>query len=730
VTRRPGTSLVDRARVVRIAAWWLVAASLGLARMPAAGAADTPSFGPSNPFYAPSALPFQAPPFDKIKDQDYQPAAEAGMARQLKEIAAIADSKAAPTFDNTVVALERSGRLLDRVERAFNAVASANTNPQLRKIKADLAPRSATHQDAIHLNVRLFARIKSLYDRRDSLSLDAESRRLLEHTYDEFVREGARLSAPDKAALSRLNAEAATLSDAFSTKLLAATARAQFHTDSIEALSGLSDADKAAAAEAAGSRKLAGFVLPLQNTTQQPVLASLETRATRQAVFENSWLRAERGDEDDTRATLERLAQLRAARAKLLGFASHAAWKLTDQMAKTPTAALAFLDAVAPAAAAKAARERADIQAAIDAEKGGFALEAWDWTFYGKKVRQARFDLGNAQVNSYFELDRVLRDGVFFAATQLYGITFIERHDIPVYQPDVRVFEVRDTDGRALALFYCDYFARANKNGGAWMSSFVEQSTLLGTLPVVYNVANLPRPAAGAPALLSFDDVRTMFHEFGHALHGMFANTRYPSLSGTATARDFVEFPSQFNEHWATYPQIFAHYAKHYRTGEAMPRDLIEKIIQADNLDEGYNLTELLAAAELDLQWHMLDADAPLQKTDEFERAALERVHLESHDLPPRYRSSYFQHIWSGGYSAGYYAYLWTQMLDDDAFGWFEENGGLTRPNGDRFRRLVLSRGNTQELAELYATWRGRAPNIDAMLKYRGLEPVSPAMPR
>jgi peptidyl-dipeptidase Dcp len=699
-----------------VAATPAIAAKSALAATPAADA-----FGPANPFYAPSTLPFQAPPFDRIKDRDYQPAIEAGMARQRAEVAAIVSNHARPTFENTVVALERSGLLLERAERAFNAVSEADTNPRLQQSKAQLAPKFAAQQDAIFLNARLFARVAEVYRQRESLPLDPEARRLLELTYDEFVHAGAKLQGTEKARVARLNEEASTLSDGFSNKVLAATREAAYHTTSAAALSGLSDAQLAAAAQAAKARKLDGYVLPLQNTTQQPDFVSLTDRATRRAIFDNSWGRTERGDENDTRQTVARLAQLRAERAKLLGYPNHAAWKLEDQMAKTPAAALEFMNALVPLATAKAAGEGAEIQALIDAEHGDFKLEAWDWSYYGEQARKARFALDDAAIRPYFELGTVLTDGVFYAANQLYGITFTERRDIPVYHPDVRVFEVREADGRPLALFYCDYFKRDNKNGGAWMSSFVGQSSLRGTLPVVYNVANLPKPAAGAPALISFEDVTTLFHEFGHALHGMFANTRYPSLSGTATPRDFVEFPSQFNEHWAIYPAVFKHYAKHYQTGEVMPADMLAKIIDSENFAEGYRLTELLSAALLDMQWHTLTADAPLQNPDEFEHQALERVHLDLRAVPPRYRSSYFSHIWGGGYSAGYYAYLWTQMLDDDAYQWFEEHGGLTRANGDRLRFMVLSRGNTEDVAAMYAAWRGRPPRIDAMMKYRGL---------
>ncbi|HEX3913060.1 MAG TPA: M3 family metallopeptidase [Steroidobacteraceae bacterium] len=685
-----------------------------------AGAAD---FGPTNPFYAPSTLPFGAPPFDKIKDEDYQPAIEAGMAQQLAEVDAIANNPAAPTFQNTLVAMERSGRLLARASAAFNGVSQANTDPVLQKAKSALAPEVAAHQDAIRLNKKLFERIAALYRKRAALHLDPESRRLLEWQYGEFVHSGANLSDQDKDELKKDNKELSSLSDEFSRKLLAATKAAAYAAGDKSALSGLGDAQLAAAALAAKGRNTQGYVIPLQNTTQQPVLASLSVRATREAIFQNSWNRTEHGDENDTRGIIEHIAQLRAKRARLLGYASHAAWKLEDQMAKTPEAALKFMDALVPVATSKVAGDAKDIQQLIDAQKGGFTLQPWDWDFYAEQVRKAKYDLNDAEIKPYFEIWRVLQDGVFFAANQLYGITFTERKDLPVWQPDVRVFEVHDADGKPLALFYCDYFKRDNKNGGAWMSEFVGQSKLLGTLPVVFNVANLPKPAPGDPALISFSDVTTMFHEFGHALHGMFSNTRYPTLSGTATARDFVEFPSQFNEHWALYPAVFDHFAKHYKTGAPMPEALVQKIKKAKNFAEGYDLTEVLAAAELDMQWHVLTADAPLQNADEFEKQALAKTHLTIPAVPPRYRSSYFSHIWASGYSAGYYAYLWTQMLDDDAYQWFDEHGGLSRANGDRFRRMVLSRGNTEDLAAMYRAWRGRAPAIEALMKYRGLTP-------
>ena len=697
--------------------------TLGSANTALAASAE---FGPSNPFYAPSTLPFQAPPFDKIKDEDYQPAIEAGMAQQQAEIEAIANNPDPPTFDNTLVAMEKSGRLFERALAVFDGVTGANTNPYLQDVEKTEAPKLAAHRDFIYLNTKLFARVAAIYKQRDTLKLDAESLRLLDRTYEEFVHAGANLSEADKTQLKKLNEQISTLSNDFKTKLLAATKAGAFITADKSALAGLSEAQLAAATLAAKDRKVEGYVIPLQNTTQQPDLASLSNRATRETIFEHSWDRAEHGDANDTRDTIAHIAQVRAQKARLLGFPTFAAWKLEDQMAKTPEAALKFMDAIVPAATGKAAREAADIQEVIDKQKGGFKVQAYDWEFYSEQVRKAKYDIDDAQVKPYFELDNVLQNGVFYAATQLYGITFKERHDIPVYQPDVRVFEVFNADGSHLALFYCDYFKRDNKNGGAWMSEFMGQSHLRGTTPVVYNVANLPKPAPGEPALISFTDVITMFHEFGHALHGMFSDANYPTLAGTSTARDFVEFPSQFNEHWAMYPTIFAHYAKHYKTGQPMPQELAAKLKKADTFNKGYDMTELLAAAELDMQWHFLPATAPLQNPDEFEKQALQKTHLDVSYVPPRYRSSYFSHIWSTGYSAGYYAYLWTQMLADDAYAWFEEHGGLTRANGDRFRKMVLSRGNTEELGKMYEAWRGAPPNAKAMLKHRGLEEAPP----
>lgn len=676
----------------------------------------------AGPFAAENLKPFYTPPFDRIKDSDYRPAIEAGMARQLRDVQRIANNPRAPTFLNTIVALERTGQLLARAQGVFTIASNANANPNLLAQKAALAPALAAHSDAILLNARLFARVDALFKERETLALDPESLRLLEVMHQDFIHAGAQLSPASKERLRRLNRELSTLSNEFSTRLLAATKNGAYSTANGEDLEGLSEDQLAAAHHAATERGLAGYVIPLQNTTQQPDLERLQVRKTRAALFAASWERAQHNDAQDTRALVARTAQARAQRAQLLGYQTFAAWKIDNQMAKTPAAALAFMASLTGPATQQIRRDAGALQRFIDTQPYAAPLEPWDWQFYAAQLRKAQFDLSETDVKPYFELNAVLQDGVFYAAKQLYGITFHERHDIPVYHPDVRVFEVRDADDKPLAVFYCDYFKRDNKNGGAWMSTFLSASTLLGDRPVVYNVANLPKPAPGAPALLSFEDVTTMFHEFGHALHGMFANTRYPSLSGTATARDFVEFPSQLNEHWATDPAVFSHFARHYQTGAPMPVEMQEKIMRSETFGRSYTLMETLTAAQLDLQWHLLDADAPLQDPDLFEQQALERTHTAIAFVPPRYRSSYFRHIWGGdGYSAGYYAYLWTQMLADDAFAWFDEHGGLTRQNGDRFRYMLLSRGNTVELGSLYQNWRGRPPTIEAMQRYRGL---------
>ncbi|MBB5944547.1 peptidyl-dipeptidase Dcp [Xanthomonas sp. 3307] len=689
---------------------------------PAAPAAAQPAAA-ANPLLTPSTLPFQAPPFDKIKDSDYLPAFEEGMKQHLAEIRKIADNPEPATFANTLEAMERSGETLTRVSRIFFGLVQADTNDARQKIQEEIAPKLAAHQDEISLDPKLFARIKSLYDQRDTLTLDPEQKRLVEYEYQEFVRAGAQLSDADKATLRKLNVEETTLATQFHTKLVAATAAGAVVVDDKAKLDGMSDGDIASAAQDATARKLDGkYLLALQNTTQQPVLASLKDRDLRQQVMAASQSRAEKGDANDTRQTVQRLAQLRAQKAKLLGFDSYAAYSLSDQMAKTPDAALKLLTDTVPAATAKARSEVAEMQKVIDAQKGGFKLTAADWDFYAEQVRKAKYDLDEAQIKPYFELDNVLQNGVFYAANQLYGLTFKERTDIPTYHDGMKVYEVFDKDGKSLALFYTDYFKRDSKSGGAWMDEFVGQNGLTGTKPVVYNVCNFTKPAPGQPALLSFDDVTTMFHEFGHALHGMFSNVKYPTLAGTATSRDFVEFPSQFNEHWASDPKVFAHYAKHYQTGEAMPADLVEKIKKSRTFNQGYATTEYLSAALLDLSWHTLPADAPLQDVDKYEADSLKKYKVDLAEVPPRYRTTYFDHIWGGGYSAGYYAYFWAEVLDDDAFQWFKENGGLSRKNGDIFRAKILSRGNTVDLATLYRDFRGKDPSVEPLLENRGLK--------
>jgi peptidyl-dipeptidase Dcp len=607
----------------------------------------------------------------------------------------------------------------------FFNLAQSNTNPDIQKLQAELAPKLAAHQDEIALNPKLFARVKALYDQRDSFA-KPEEKRLAERYYQNFVRAGALLNDADKATLRKLNEEESKLTTEFQTKLLAANNAAAVVIDDKKQLDGFSDADIAAAAEAAKSRKLDGkWVVVLQNTTQQPAQVTLKDRATREKLFDASTHRADRGDANDTRVIIQRLAKLRAERAELLGFKNFALYSLDDQMAKTPDNAIKLMTDMVPAATAKAAGEQVAMQQLIDKQNGGFKLAPWDWQFYAEQVRKAEFDLDESQIKPYFELDRVLHDGVFFAANKLYGLTFKERKDIPVYQPDVRVFEVFDKDGKSLALWYADYFKRDSKSGGAWMDSFIDQSGLLGAKPVVFNVCNFTKPQPGQPALLSFSDVTTMFHEFGHALHGMLSSVKYPTLAGTNVPRDFVEFPSQFNEHWALDPTVFANYAKNYKTGAPMPPALVDKIKKSRTFNQGFETTEYLAAALLDMAWHSLPADAPKQDVAEFESASLKRYNVDVPAVPPRYRTPYFAHIWGGGYSAGYYAYLWSEVLDDDAFAWFKEHGGLTRENGQRFRDMILSRGSTVDMAELYRAFRGRDPSVEPLLEQRGLKTAS-----
>jgi len=695
------------------------AAAAAPARKPAPAASAT--LPASNPFAKPSTLEFQAPDFSKIKDSDYLPAIMAGMAQQKREIAQIASNPAPPTFNNVMVPLERSGQLLERALLAFSAVNGANTNDTLQEVDTKTSPLLAQHQDYIYLNEKLFQRVKSLHDRAGNLNLNPEQAKLLDVYYKQFVHAGAELSPAKQAQLKQMNTRLSSLQTDFGQKLLAAAKAGALHVTDKDALAGLSEQELAAAAQAAKDRKLDGYVIPLQNTTQQPSLASLSNHSTRQALFDASLGRAEKGDSNDTRNIITEIAQLRAEKAALLGYPTWADYTLYDQMAKNRDTALGFLNRLAPPTAAKQRQEWSDIVALAKSQGANFAPTAADWNYYAEQIRKQRYDLNQDELKPYFEIHKVLTDGVFYAANQLYGLTFKERHDLPTWNPDMLTYEVIDADGKPMGLMYFDYWKRDNKSGGAWMSNLVNQSYLRGTKPVIYNVANFTKPAPGQPALISFDDVTTMFHEFGHALHGLFAAQTYPTLSGTNVARDFVEFPSQFNENWALDPKILPHYAVNYKTGETIPQSLVDKIKRSRVFNQGYDNGEVLEAARLDLDWHSLAASAPRQDVDKFEAQSLASSGFDTADVPPRYRSSYFLHIWSNGYSAGYYAYPWTRMLAQDAFNWFETHGGLTRENGQRFRDMVLSRGNTLDYAEMYRAFTGHDPDIQPYLDYYGL---------
>ncbi len=679
-------------------------------------------FSEANPFATPSPLPFGAPRFDLIRDADYGPAIEEGMRRHLREVARITAQEEPPTFDNTLAALERSGQMLTRVLRVFSAITAANTNDELQATQAEEAPKLAAHSDAIYLDDALFGRVRDVFDRRDQLELTPEQRRLVERYHLDFVRAGARLGAAEKNRLRELNQEEATLTTEFQNRLLEASKAASITIDDAARLDGLTDEDLASAAELAAERGTPGkWVLAIQNTTQQPALAYLRDRALRCRLFEASVHRSDRDGPFDTRAIVLRLAALRAERATLLGYGTVADYVLEDQMAKTPAAAIRLLHQVGSPAAAKARRDAARLQSIIDASDEHFVLAPWDWQLYAERLRKAEYDLDEAAIKPYFELDRVLRDGVFFAANQLYGIEMVERSGIPVYHPDVRVFEVLDADGSPIALFYGDFFKRDNKIGGAWMDQFADQSRLLDSPPVVYNVTNFAKPAPGQPALLSFDEVGTLFHEFGHALHGMLSDVEYPMLSGANVPRDFVEFPSQFNEHWALDETVFARYARHHRTGDPMPADLVERIKRSRTFNQGFALTEYVSAALLDMAWHTRAPGETVADIGAFEQDVLDRHGLSVPEIPPRYHSTYFAHAWNGGYGAGYYAYLWAEVLDHDAYAWFRDHGGLSPEAGRRLREMILSRGNTADPAELYRAFLGRDPRVEPLLEFRGL---------
>ena len=679
-----------------------------------------------NPLLLPSPLPLGYPPFDLIKDAHYAPAFAAGMTAHLADIAAIAGQPAAPTFDNTLVALERAGQLLARVSRIFSNLNGCDTNPVLQALEKSLAPRLAAHRDAILLNAALFARVASVYAARATLGLDAESLRLVERTHREFVRAGAELAPADQSRLKTLNSAIATAETTFSQNVLKErTAAAVFFATRAE-LAGLSVTELDTAATLARvSGRDGEFAIALVNTSGQPALTRLTHRPSRERLLHASLARGSRGGEFDNRACVADLARLRAERAALLGYPTHADYALEEQTAGSVAAATAFLARLAPPAVANARAEAAEIQNVIDADVTGdrFTVAAWDWDHYSEKVRVARHAFDESQVKPYFELDRVLVDGMFYAATRFFGLTFHVRTDLPVYRPEVRVFEVRDADGSTLALFLFDAYARPSKNGGAWMNEYEAQSTLLGTRPVIGNHLNIPRPPEGEPTLLTFDEVTTLFHEFGHALHGMFSAVRYPRFSGTNVPGDFVEFPSQIYEMWAVWPEILQNYARHHRTGEPLPETLLARVISARRFNQGYRTTEYLASALLDLAWHGLKPSEvpPAEGVAAFEAAALARVGLDFAPVPPRYRSTYFSHVFSGGYSAGYYSYIWAEVLDADAVEWIGDHGGLTRANGDRLRTTVLARGGAADARTLYRDFAGRDPAIAPLLARRGL---------
>ena len=679
---------------------------------------ETPKESADNPLMTESSLPYYAPDFSKIKNEHFKPAILEGMRQQEEVIKTIVENEEAPTFENTIIALEQSSGLLNRASRVFYALSSAHTNDDIRSLQEELAPKLSQHSDAIYLNDELFNRIKVLHDNVDDLGLDSESERLLDHYYTNFVVSGADLDKQDKDKLKKLNSKEASLTTKFGRLVLDAMKEGGINIEDKEALVGLSDSYLRSIETDNGN----GFYIPLVNTTQQPDLQSLEERATRQKLFEASYMRTD-GGKYDTNAVVKELAELRAEKAKLLGFETYAAWQLQNTMAKKPENVRAFFDSFIPASIAKAQEESDKIKKMMNDSGQEGELEPWDWNYYAEKVRKAEFDLDENQIKPYFEVETVMEEGVLYAAEKLYGITYKKRNDIPVYHEDVAVYELFEEDGSELGLFYADYFARSSKRGGAWMSNFVPQSRLDGTKPVIYNVCNISKPADGEPALMTFDNVITMFHEFGHALHGFFANQEYRSLSGTSVARDFVEFPSQFNEHWATHPDIIKNYAKHYETGEVIPQELLDKIEAAGTFNQGYSAVENLASSNIDYEWHTITVEDKIENASDFEQTSLSKYKLNDvHAVKPRYRSTYFSHIFNGGYAAGYYSYLWTDMLNYDAYQWFVENGGLTRENGQRFREMILSRGNTLDYDEMYKAFRGKEPSIEPMLKAKGLK--------
>lgn len=676
-----------------------------------------------NPFLQESTLFFNYPPFDEIDESHYLPAFRQGMAEQLAEIEAIATQSATPDFENTIVALELSGQLLDRVARVFFSMSSAHTNDDIRALEQELAPDLAAHQDAILLNRELFNRVSRLHEQRNSLSLDAESRRLLERYFIDFVRAGAALDAEQQERMREINAEIAVLQTDFSQNVLSEVNSLAIIVDTREELTGLDEAMIDAASGEASERSLDGkFVIPLLNTSGQPSLASLQNRQLRERIHTTSLSRGSSGGEFDNRQILSDVLRLRAERAQLLGYDNHAHYILENQTAQTVAAVNGRLSELTAPAVENARQEANDLQQMVYDSEEDFTLASWDWDFYTEKLRAARFDFDASQLRPYFELDNVLQRGVFYAAGELFGVTFQERTDLPIYQEDVRVFEVFDATGTTLALFIADFYARPSKRGGAWMNSYVSQSDLMGSQPIVANHLNITKPPSGDPTLLTFDEVTTMFHEFGHALHGMFSNVRYPYFSGTSVPRDFVEYPSQVNEMWATWPQVLENYAVHYETGEPMPVELLDKVLSTQTFNQGFATTEYLAASIVDQALHQLGPNE-IPNADgimEFEASALEESGIAMDEIPPRYRSTYFSHI-MGGYSAGYYSYIWSEVLDADTVEWFKENGGLLRENGDHFRRTLLSRGGSADAMAIFRDFRGRDAEITPLLVRRGL---------
>ena len=677
----------------------------------------------ANPLLKASTLEFQFPPFDQLKDEHYAPAIEQGMREQVAEVEAIANQKDAPSFDNTIVALEKTGALFNRATTVFFNLAGTVTNDAMNKVRADTAPKLAAHLDAILLNDALFQRVKSLYDRRAELKLDAESERLLWRYYTDFVRAGANLDAKQKETLKKLNAEIATLQTTFTQNVLDESNASAVYVEDRKQLDGLPEgaiAAAAAAAKAAGKDK--GYLIALMNTSGQPATTSLKDRALRLKLQQVSEQRAAKGGKYDNRDNALKLAKLRAERAQLLGYENFAAYVLEDQTAKSTTAVNKMMADLAPAAVANAKKEAAEIQKIIDAEKGGFQLAAADWSYYSEKVRAEKFAFDQSQLRPYFEINKVLEDGIFFAANKLYGLSFKERKDLPKYHPTLRTFDVFDADGSKLALLITDMYARPSKRGGAWMNEYVAQSHLLGDKPVVAMHLNVPEPPKGEPTLLTWDEANTAFHEFGHVLHGMFSNVKYPRFSGTNVPRDFVEYPSQVNEMWMTDPTVLANYAKHYQTGEPMPKALLDKVLATGTFNQGFATTEYLGAAMLDQAWHQLKPDQIPKDAIQFEQDTLKKIGVDFAPVPPRYRSTYFNHIFSGGYAAGYYAYLWSEVLDADSVEWFKEHGGLKRENGDHFRKTLLSRGGAIDAMQLFRDFRGADPNIEPLLVRRGLK--------